>query len=159
MIDLIIEAEHCPAAGTLEHDLIRSLQATMRHFKVTDKEITLILVNDPTIRSLKLEHWGEDAVSDVLSFPNWEPSDSFMPPHLGDIFISLDTAQRQAQERGHCLTHEVVLLASHGLTHLMGYDHPHAEGLGYEEGATGAEWEVFHTTWQIAKNALTTTKS
>ena len=91
-----------------------------------------------TIRALKLQHWGEDAATDVLSFPTYEPGDPFVPPHLGDIIISLDTAQRQAEARGHRLSREVALLASHGLTHLVGHDHPHAEGLGFEEGAQRA---------------------
>ena len=77
-----------------------------------------------------------------------------MPPHLGDIIISLDTAARQAQARSHSLTREVALLASHGLTHLVGHDHPHAEGLGFEEGATGAEWQVFHDAWAAAQGGL-----
>ena len=50
----------------------------------------------------------------------------------------------------------MALLASHGLTHLVGYDHPHAEGLGFEEGAQGAEWQVFHDAWQAAQTALGT---
>lgn len=126
----------------------------MEHFKVTDKEVTVVLVGDREIRRLKLEHWGEDAATDVLSFPTWEPGDPFVPPHLGDIIISLDTATRQAQARGHSLTREVALLASHGMTHLVGHDHPHAEGLGFEEGATGIEWQVFHEAWAAAQAAL-----
>ena len=68
----------------------------MAHFGVQQREVTLVLVGDRTIRALKHEHWGEDAATDVLSFPTWEPGDPFMPPHLGDIVISLDTAARQA---------------------------------------------------------------
>ena len=126
----------------------------MAHFGVGDREVTLVLVGDRAIRALKREHWGEDAATDVLSFPTWEPDDPFMPPHLGDIVISLDTAARQARARGHSLTREVTLLASHGLTHLVGHDHPQADGLGYEEGATGPEWSVFHAAWQAAEAAL-----
>ncbi|SEJ72965.1 probable rRNA maturation factor [Deinococcus reticulitermitis] len=152
MIDLI--ARKPPPAG-LRPTLRRSLQAVMEHFGVGDKEITVVLVGDRMIRQLKREHWGEDAPTDVLSFPTWEPGDPFVPPHLGDIIISLDTAGRQAQARGHSLTREVALLASHGLTHLVGHDHPHAAGLGYEEGAIGAEWQVFHDAWAVARAALT----
>ena len=61
---------------------------------------------------------------------------------------------RQAAARGHSLTREVALLASHGLTHLVGFDHPHAEGLGFEEGAAGPEWQVFHDAWAAARAAL-----
>ncbi|PNY82549.1 rRNA maturation RNase YbeY [Deinococcus koreensis] len=151
VIDLI--ARKTPPAG-LRPALRASLGAAMAHFGVHDKGVTVVLVGDRTIRALKREHWGEDAATDVLSFPTWEPGDPFMPPHLGDIVISLDTAARQAQARGHSLNREVALLASHGLTHLVGHDHPHAEGLGFEEGATGDEWQVFHGAWEAARAAL-----
>ncbi|GGR44432.1 endoribonuclease YbeY [Deinococcus seoulensis] len=151
MIDLIVRKT--PPAG-LRPALRASLEAVMAHFEVPDREVTVVLVGDRTIRTLKREHWGEDAVTDVLSFPTWEPGDPFVPPHLGDIVISLDTAQRQADARGHSLTREVALLASHGLTHLVGNDHPHADGLGFEEGAQGPEWEVFHAAWRAAQSAL-----
>ncbi|GGK33119.1 endoribonuclease YbeY [Deinococcus malanensis] len=151
MIDLIVR-KATPAG--LRPVLRRSLEAAMRHFGVQEREVTVVLVGDRTIRTLKLEHWGEDAATDVLSFPTWEPGDPFVPPHLGDIVISLDTAARQAEVRGHSLVREVALLASHGLTHLVGHDHPHAEGLGFEEGATGPEWQVFHDAWEAARRAL-----
>jgi probable rRNA maturation factor len=47
-----------------------------------------------------------------------------MPLELGDIVISLDTAARQAADHGHSLEHELLFLASHGLLHLLGWDHP-----------------------------------
>ena len=131
----------------------------MQHLEMQEREVTVVLIGDRAIARLKRETWpAEDldpaAATDVLSFPAWEPGDPFMPPHLGDIFISLDTAQRQADARGHSLTREVALLASHGFTHLLGHDHPHAEGLGYEEGAAGKEWQVFHDHWQVAQRVL-----
>ncbi|GAA4023320.1 rRNA maturation RNase YbeY [Deinococcus rubellus] len=151
MIDLVIQKK--PPAG-LRSELRAALTATLRHFGVEDKEVTVVLVSDRAIRALKLEHWGENAATDVLSFPTYEPGDPFVPPHLGDIIISLDTAQHQADARGHSLTREVALLASHGLTHLVGHDHPHADGLGFEEGAQGAEWQIFHDAWRAAQTAL-----
>ncbi len=151
MIDLVVQKT--PPAG-LRPALRASLTAVMQHFKMEDKEVTVALVSDKAIRALKLQHWDEDAPTDVLSFPTWEQGDPFMPPHLGDIIISLDTAQRQAQTRGHSLSYEVALLASHGMAHLVGHDHPHADGLGFEEGATGPDWQVFHEAWAVAKAAL-----
>ena len=156
MIDL--HARKTPPAG-LRPQLRASLSALMRQLEMQEREVTVVLVGDRAIARLKRETWPEEdldpsAATDVLSFPSWEPGDPFMPPHLGDIFISLDTARRQAQARGHSLTREVALLASHGFTHLLGHDHPHAEGLGYEEGAVGPAWQVFHDHWQVAQTGL-----
>ncbi len=153
MIDL--HARKTPPAG-LRPQLRASLDALMAHLNVADREVTVVLVGDRALTRLKRETWPAedieaDAATDVLSFPSWEPGDPFMPPHLGDIFISLDTAKRQADARGHSLEREVALLASHGMTHLLGHDHPHAGGLGYEEGAVGPEWQVFHDHWQVAQ--------
>ena len=152
-LDLVVRKT--PPAG-LRGRLRASAGAVMTHLGVADREVTVVLVGDRAMRGLKREHWGEDSPTDVLSFPSWEPGDPFMPPHLGDVFVSLDTAARQAEERGHSLEREVALLVSHGLTHLLGFDHPQAEGLGFEEGAQGTEWQVFHDSWEAAQRALKT---
>lgn len=151
MIDLVVRKTPPPGVRAA---LRAALSAAMTHFGVQDKAVTVVLVGDRAIRQLKRDTWGEDAATDVLSFPTYQPGDPFVPPHLGDIVISLDTAARQADARGHDLAHEVALLASHGMTHLVGHDHPHAEGLGYEEGAVGEGWEVFHAAWEAARRAL-----
>jgi probable rRNA maturation factor len=52
-----------------------------------------------------------------------------MPLYLGDVVISVDTADRQAQEQGHSLETELAWLATHGLLHLLGWDHPDEESL------------------------------
>lgn len=151
MVDLVCETDASPA---LQASTIAAAEATLLHFSSKEKMITVVLTSDEAIRQLKKEHWGEDATTDVLSFPTWQAGDPFVPPHLGDIVVSLDTALRQAEARGHGLAREVALLVSHGVTHLHGHDHPHAEGLGFEEGATGPEWAVFHEAWRAAESAL-----
>ncbi len=147
MIDLVLETR---VPKGLRPALRKSLEAVMKHYGVLSKAVTVVLTDDAHIRALKLEHLGMDEATDVLSFPVWIPTDSFMPPHLGDLIISLETAQVQARSRGHSLTKEVVLLASHGFTHLMGFEHPHAEGLGFEDTDKGLEWKIFHDAARVA---------
>ena len=71
------------------------------------------------------EEAGEDDSeddSDDDGDQDWDPA--FDALELGDIVISLDTAARQAPEHGHSLEQELLFLASHGLLHLVGWDHP-----------------------------------
>ena len=85
-------------------------------------ELSLDLVGDRRIRRLNRQYRGRDDPTDVLAFPMQEvvgPTSSL----LGDVVISLHTAARQAEARGHSLEHEVVMLLIHGTLHLCGYDH------------------------------------
>jgi probable rRNA maturation factor len=116
---------------------IRRLQTILNRFlrdlKVT-QTVTLILCDDATIQKMNLADRGEDYATDVLSYPTMEPGDIDMPEidHLGDVFISLDTAQKQAVTHYHDLESEVLTLAAHGITHLRGFDH-----------STEDEWSPF----------------
>ena len=93
------------------------------------EEISLGLrfTDDTVIRELNGTWRQRQEPTDVLSFaaledaPDWLESSSV---ELGDIVISLDTARRQAQEHQHSLQKELQWLASHGLLHLLGWDHP-----------------------------------
>ena len=95
----------------------------------TAEEVSLGLrfTDDSTIAELN-DHWRQRAEStDVLSFAALDPSDEW--PHtpcleLGDIVVSVETAHRQAEEQGHSLERELRWLVSHGLLHLLGWDHP-----------------------------------
>jgi len=91
-----------------------------------DAELSVVLCGDDTIRTLNAEWRAKDAATDVLSFPQGE-----MPPgaprHLGDVVISVDTAQRQADELGHALDDELGVLLTHGVLHLLGHDHHEAD--------------------------------
>ena len=102
----------------------------METLGLDDKEVTVVFVDDAKIHDLNRAHREVDAPTDVLSYPTSEPDDLeddlHMPsiPHLGDIIISLETAQKQAAQHGHSVEQEVKTLAAHALTHLLGYDHP-----------------------------------
>lgn len=84
------------------------------------RSATLALVGDSRIRKLNRDHRGYDKATDVLSFT---AGNSFEPDYLGDIVISVETAERQARRRRSSLERELKVLALHGFLHLMGYDH------------------------------------
>jgi probable rRNA maturation factor len=98
----------------------------------------LLITDDPSIAVLNAEWRQQEGPTDVLAFAAQEAP---LPPgalaelgadeplELGDIVISLETAARQAQDHDHDLEWELRFLASHGLLHLLGWDHPDAPSL------------------------------
>lgn len=112
--------------------LRRVLQSVAADLGITEREMTLVLVDDETIARMNIAHRGVEGPTDVLSYPLHEPDDQGFPslPMLGDVFISLDTARRQAREGGRPMWHEVAELAAHGMLHLLGFDHQDEEGWG-----------------------------
>ncbi|MCO5563008.1 hypothetical protein L7F22_016644 [Adiantum nelumboides] len=86
-------------------------------------ELSLLICDDTYIQSLNKEWRGQNCPTDVLSFPQEQPPGMSSLWLLGDIIISLDTAKRQAQERGHDLLDEFRILLVHGLLHVLGFDH------------------------------------
>lgn len=100
-------------------------------------ELTLRLTDDPEIQQLNAQYRHKNQPTDVLAFAALEVNSPqvpaqiqlSMPLYLGDIVISVDTAHRQAQQQGHSLQTELAWLATHGLLHLLGWDHPDEERL------------------------------
>jgi probable rRNA maturation factor len=118
-------------AGMLRATLERLLDAV----DARGATVSLSLVRDPEMREINREHRQKDAPTDVLSFPLYEP-DAFerrgrtRPREpvagermLGDIVISVDTAQAQATAYDATLEREVERLLIHGVLHLCGHDH------------------------------------
>lgn len=104
--------------------------------KASAYELSLRLSDDPEIQQLNCQYRHQDKPTDVLSFaalevncPQPDELISMIPLYLGDIVISVETAQRQAQKQGHSLTTELAWLTAHGLLHLLGWDHPDEESL------------------------------
>ncbi len=96
----------------------------------------LSLVGDAEIAELNSDWRDKPGPTDVLAFAAQDEASDGAPPmpmpggeddeplELGDIVISLETAARQAAEHGHNLQQELLFLATHGLLHLLGWDHP-----------------------------------
>ena len=93
-------------------------------------ELNLQFISDSAIAAFNRQYRQQNRSTDVLSFAALD--NGTLPPavleqipcDLGDIFISVETAQRQCQAHGHTLLEELVWLATHGLLHLLGWDHP-----------------------------------
>jgi probable rRNA maturation factor len=99
-------------------------------------ELSLRLTTDADIQALNAQFRHQDRATDVLSFaamevevPELEDNSADLALYLGDIIISVDTAVRQAPEHGYSLKQELAWLASHGLLHLLGWDHPDESSL------------------------------
>ena len=102
-------------------------------------EISILLVDNDKIREINKEQRNVDKPTDVLSFPmvdmvngkiQKDEGDFDLDENLlllGDIVISLETATAQAMEYGHSLDRELAFLTTHGVFHLLGYDHMEAE--------------------------------
>lgn len=95
-----------------------------------DLELSVIFVDDKRIHEINREYRQIDRSTDVISFA-LEDSEQYyiegMPREIGDIFISIDHAKMQAEEYGHSFYREMCFLFTHGLLHLLGFDHMNEE--------------------------------
>lgn len=100
-------------------------------------ELSICLTDDKEIQKLNAQYRQKNQPTDVLSFAALEvdfpqvPQEfsELEPLYLGDIIVSVETAERQAEQQGHSLTVELAWLTSHGLLHLLGWDHPDEDSL------------------------------
>ena len=104
--------------------------------KAPSYEIGLRLTDDTEIQKLNYQYRQLDRPTDVLAFAILDTEISQpvqildqIPLYLGDIVISVVTASKQAKQQGHTVRTELAWLASHGLLHLLGWDHPDEENL------------------------------
>ena len=108
------------AFGLVEETAIQALEILGK----PDHELSIVLTDDAHIRVLNRDFRGKDVPTDVLSFGQMEGEPFVSPvPILGDLVISMETASRQATERGHPMDAELRILLVHGLMHLLGHDH------------------------------------
>ena len=85
--------------------------------------VCVVLAGDGLLRRLNRDYRGKDRPTDVLSFPG-DGGES----GLGDVVISVATAERNARGLGRTLLQELDVLALHGFLHLLGYDHETDDG-------------------------------
>lgn len=135
------KAETHPQIKALRQMISTSVARLYHALELHDPELSLVLTDDEHIQVLNRDWLGEDAPTDVLSFPLYEPDEIEADiPALGDVVISVEYAERlvASQEHHHrvakelgvdpatltwSLLHEVAFLLIHSLLHLVGHDH------------------------------------
>jgi probable rRNA maturation factor len=86
-------------------------------------DLNIAFVEDDYMTELHIKWMDEPGTTDVLSFPMDMPEEPGEVVTLGDIVISPIVAAAQALTQGHSTEHEIYILATHGLLHIIGYDH------------------------------------
>jgi probable rRNA maturation factor len=93
-------------------------------------EFSIILVDSNKIHEINREYRNIDKATDVISFASLDDEllfDLNEVIELGDIFINVDAIRSQASDYGHSLKREFCFLVTHGILHLLGYDHMNKE--------------------------------
>lgn len=124
-----VEVQIAPAfAQALSVDRLQAVTEAALCHEGTQGEVTLVITDDRGIQELNRDFLGIDAPTDVLAFSAQGGGEPFVfapdtGRYLGDVIISYPRALEQAEELGHPVEQELVLLAVHGVLHLLGYDH------------------------------------
>ena len=108
-------------------ELIERAALTALAHESGEGDITIVLTDDAQLQQLNRDYLRIDAPTDVLSFPASETDPETGTRYLGDILLSIPRAESQARAAGHPLEAEAQLLVVHGVLHLLGHDHAHAE--------------------------------
>lgn len=130
-IDFVYEDENKLCEENYEKQFMKIIETALHHLKIDDDvELSCVIIDDEKIHEINRDYRDIDRSTDVISFA-LEDNDQFyvegMPRSLGDIFISYDHAKEQAKEYHHSLHREMCFLFTHGLLHLLGYDHMNEE--------------------------------
>jgi probable rRNA maturation factor len=119
---IVIDPEIRIARGALPRRALSGFAREVKDAVALQGRVSIFLTDDVRIRRLNKQYRRKDKATDVLSFPAAQ-ADGNRVVLAGDLAISLETAQRQADEHGHSLVEEVRILLLHGMLHLKGLDH------------------------------------
>ena len=109
-----------------------------------DCDLNLTFIDDKEMEELHIKWMDLPGSTDVLSFPMDMPESGDDPVTLGDIVISPRFAEDQAAKAGHSINQEIFILATHGLLHILGYDHEDIE----DESVMFALQETIVSEWE-----------
>lgn len=130
-IDFENDQEKLPVTYRLKMLVRAAVAATLDYEQYQNPvEVSVTFTDNEKIRELNRKFRGIDRATDVLSFPLFdyegqtdEPPVDELVGMLGDIVISLEQAEKQAEEYGHSFEREAAFLCVHSMLHLLGYDH------------------------------------
>lgn len=117
----MIQIENLNKKFTLNGSFVKKLAAEILKSIKKDIDLEIVFLDDRAITGLNKKYKKEDRPTDVLSF-RLDRKEFGRKGDLGDIFISLDTARRNAKFYGTRFEGEIVLYVIHGILHLFGYD-------------------------------------
>jgi len=93
-----------------------------------DGELSILIVDDSQIEGLNREYLNRSGPTNVIAFPMREGEFSNISPHLlGDVVISVETAEKEGRMAGISMEKRFAQLLVHGILHLFGYDHEKTE--------------------------------
>lgn len=109
-------------------DMKKCVQATVAtQYPDTAFEVSITVCDNDYIHNLNAQYRGVDKETDVLSFPMLDFDIPAGPQTLGDIVVSAEKAETQAEEYGHSLRRELCFLCVHSTLHLLGINHENGE--------------------------------
>lgn len=117
-VDVSADGVRLPIARARLADVAR---ATLRAEKVSDALLSIAVLGDRGIAALNRRHLGQRGPTDVISFGFARSATG--APVVGDVYIGLDAARRNAAAAGVPLREELVRLVVHGVLHVLGHDH------------------------------------
>ena len=130
---MTIEINNESGLSVDEARVLRLASFALDHLRIhPDAELAIQFVNEEPMTELHVQWMDEPGPTDVLSFPMDElrPGNELQvsePGLLGDIVICPQVAAKQAETAGHDPINEILLLTTHGILHLLGFDHAEPE--------------------------------
>jgi len=128
-----VEVNNESGVGADEVEIVALARYVLGELRVHPQaELSVVLVDEPAMSALHEQWMDEAGPTDVLSFPMDElrpgrDGEDPVPGLLGDVVLCPQVAARQAVAAGHSQEEELLLLTTHGILHLLGYDHAEPE--------------------------------
>src|SRR6185312_11038148 len=134
-IDIANETDYGTEQGVDAEELVGVARYVLGEMGIHPMaELSILLVDTAAMEQLHIQWMDEPGPTDVLSFPmdelrpaRAEDDNEPVPGLLGDVVLCPEVAERQAKDAGHGTAEELRLLTTHGILHLLGYDHAEPE--------------------------------